>query len=148
MPLPASPAGARHEEGRLTMTEEERVEREAVETTAVSEEPVGVPVTEPSADEQETMRRFEEEIRNLSVADHLVLMLHSLHSMAVERMGFVPEAPGRKDLEQARMAIDAFKALVGVLEGSRPVEEIAAHRSALSQLQMAFVAAQGGANKS
>jgi hypothetical protein len=95
------------------------------------------------AEELEAMRRLQEEIGRLSVADHLVLMLHSLSSLAVDRLGFAPETAERRDLEQARMAIDGFKALLGVLEGTRPAEEIAAHRAALSQLQMAYVAALG-----
>jgi hypothetical protein len=68
-------------------------------------------------------------------------MLHSLSSLALDRMGLAPETAVRKDLEQARLAIDAFKALLGLLEGKRPVEEMSAHRSVLSQLQMAYVTA-------
>ena len=100
---------------------------------------------EPTADEREAMHRFEEEIGRLTVADHVLLMMHSLSSLAVERLGITPETAGRKDPEQARLAIDAFRALLGVLEGKRPVEEMAAHRAALSQLQMGYVTALGPA---
>jgi hypothetical protein len=98
-------------------------------------------------DQQEAMRRLQEEIGRLSVADHVVLMLQSLSSLAIDRLGLTSESAPRRDLEQARLAIDAFKALVGVLEGKRPAEEVAAHRSLLSQLQIAYVAAlqPGGA---
>lgn len=95
---------------------------------------------EPSAEEREAMRRFEEEIGRLSVADHLELMLHSLSSMAVDRLGVGQGGAGRRDLDQARMAIDAFRALLGVLEDKVPAEQFGAHRAALSQLQMAYVA--------
>ena len=98
---------------------------------------------QPTTDERETMRRFEEEIGRLTVPDHVLLMMHSLSSLAVERLGITPETAGRKDTEQARLAIDAFRALLGVLEGKRPAEEITAHRAALSQLQMAYVSALG-----
>lgn len=91
------------------------------------------------AEEQEAMRRFQEEIGRLSVADHVVLMMHSLSGLAADRLGLSPDMAERRDLEQARLAIDAFKALLGTLEGARPAEEIGAHRAALSQLQMAYV---------
>jgi hypothetical protein len=100
---------------------------------------------QPGADEREAMRRLEEEIGRLSVADHVLLMMHSLSSLAVERLGISPETAGRKDLEQARLAIDAFKALLGLLEGKRPAEEITDHRAVLAQLQMAYVGALGPA---
>ncbi len=96
---------------------------------------------EPTAEEREAMRRFEEELGKLTVADHLALMMHSLSSLAVERMGFSAETEPRKDLDQARLAIDGFRALLGLLEGKRPAEEMAAHKAALSQLQMAYVGA-------
>jgi hypothetical protein len=94
---------------------------------------------EPTADEREAIRRLEEEIGRLSVADHVLLMMHSLSSLAVDRLGASPQTEARKDLDQARLAIDAFRALLGVLEGRRSVDEITAHRAALSQLQMAYV---------
>jgi hypothetical protein len=71
-------------------------------------------------------------------------MMHSLSSLAIDRLGLTPESAARKDLEQARLATDAFKALLGVLEGKRPAEEITAHRAVLSQLQMAYVGALEG----
>jgi hypothetical protein len=100
---------------------------------------------EAEADEQEAMRRLQEEIGRLSVTDHLLLMMHSLSSLAVDRLGLTPESASHKDLDQARLAIDAFRALLGVLEGKQPADEITAHRSALSQLQMAYVGALGPA---
>ena len=95
---------------------------------------------EPAAEEQEAMRRLEEEIGRLTIADHLELMLHSLSSMALDRLGVGQGGAERKDLDQARTAIDAFRALLGVLEGRVPPDQFGAHRAALSQLQMAYVA--------
>ena len=101
----------------------------------------GAERSEIEADEQEAMQRLQEEIGRLSVADHIGLMMHSLSSLAIDRLGLTPDSVGRKDLEQARLAIDAFGGLLGVLEGKWSAEEIRAHRSALSQLQMAYVGA-------
>jgi hypothetical protein len=119
------------------MLEEEPKAQEVEQETAGADR-------EPTAEEREAMRRFEEEIGRLTVIDHVLLMMQSLSSLAVDKLGVTPDAVGRKDPEQARLAIDAFRALVGVLEGRRPAEEIAAHRSVLSQLQMAYVASLGG----
>jgi hypothetical protein len=112
----------------------------------VEQETAG-PAREPTSEEREAMRRFEEEIGRLSVTDHVLLMMQSLSSLAVERLGVTPETAGRKDPEQARMAIDSFRALLGVLEGRRPAEEIAGNRAVLAQLQMAYVASVGGAQR-
>ena len=87
------------------------------------------------------MRRLQEEIQNLSVSDHLLYMVQSLSALAVDRLGLTAETVERRDLDQARLAIDAFKALLEVMERVRPAEEIALHRSTLSQLQLTYVAA-------
>jgi hypothetical protein len=113
---------------------EERPEKVESAASAPQEKP------EPSAEEREAMRRFEDEISRLTVVDHLELMLHSLSSMAVDRLGVGQGGSARKDLDQARTAIDAFRALLGVIEGKLAAEQLAGHRAALSQLQMAYVA--------
>ena len=70
------------------------------------------------------MARLREEINNLPVSEHLVFMLQSLSSLAMDRLGLVPEAVRGATLEQARLAIDAFKALLDVVEQARPAAEI------------------------
>jgi hypothetical protein len=91
-------------------------------------------------DEAAEMQRLQEEIRNLPVADHLLYMMHSLSALAVGRLGLSGEGPHGKDLGQARLAIDAFKALAEVMERARP-DEVSANRGMVSQLQLAYVAA-------
>lgn len=95
---------------------------------------------EPSAEERDAMRRFEEEIGRLTVADHLELMLHSLSSMVIDRLGMGEGGAARRDLDQARTAIDGFRAILGVIEGGLDAERLGVHRAALSQMQMAYVA--------
>jgi hypothetical protein len=102
-------------------------------------EPANMP--EPTPEEREAMRRFEEEMAKLRVYDHVFFMMQSLSQLAVEKMGLTPDSAERRDLEEARMAIDAFRALLGVLEGRRPAEEMVAHRGVLSQLQTGYVTA-------
>jgi hypothetical protein len=93
------------------------------------------------AEEAEMMQRLQEEIQNLTVSDHLFYMVESLSALAISRMGLTAETAERRDLDQARLAIDAFKALLEVMERTRPSEAIAVQRSSLSQLQLAYVAA-------
>jgi hypothetical protein len=85
------------------------------------------------------MERLQQEIRNLPVADHLVYMMQSLSALAVGRMGLSGDERAQADLDQARLAIDAFKALLQVVESVRPAQ-VTAHKGMLSQLQMAYVA--------
>jgi len=98
-------------------------------------------------EDAEMMERLQEEIRNLPVSDHLVFMMQSLSGLAVARMGLAADTAGRRDMEQARLAVDAFKALLELLEKARPAGEMAAHRGMLSQLQLAYVAALDAGGK-
>ena len=108
------------------MAEQDRTEEEAVDR---------------QGDEAEMMARLQEEISNLPVSDHLVYMMHSLSALAVGRLGLAADAAERRDLSQARLAIDAFRALLSVLEPVRPAGVLAVHRGMLSQLQLAYAGA-------
>ena len=77
----------------------------------------------------------------MSVADHLAYMLESLAALATRKLGLTADTQAERDLDQARLAIDAFRALLPVVEPVRPAQEVAAHRGMLSQLQLAFVTA-------
>ncbi len=96
------------------------------------------------AEEAEMMQRLQEEIRNLPVGDHLIYMMHSLSALAIGRMGLTPDTAARRELDQARLAVDAFKALLEIVERVRPAQEMAAHRQTLSQLQLAYVGVLDG----
>jgi hypothetical protein len=74
--------------------------------------------------EEADMARLQEEIRNLPVVDHVMYMMQSLSALAVGRMGLGGESQPRPDFEQARLAIDAFKALLDVVEKARPEEAV------------------------
>jgi hypothetical protein len=90
--------------------------------------------------EDADMERLQEEIRNLPVADHVMYMMQSLSALAVGRMGLGGESEPRKDLDEARLAIDAFKALLEVVEKAKP-SDAKPLRGMLAQLQLAYVAA-------
>ena len=105
------------------------------------EDKTGKDRVEPQGDEAEMMARLQEEIRNLPVGEHVVYMLHSLSALAIGHLGLTPDTAAQRDLDQARLAIEAFRALVGVLEPVRPSGEMTVHRGMLSQMQLAYAAA-------
>ena len=109
------------------------------------QERTGEDAADRQGDEAEAMARLQEEIGNLPVSEHLVYMMHSLSALAVGRLGLTADTSAPRDLGQARLAIDAFRALLTLLEQARPAADIAAHRGMLSQLQLAYAGAiEGG----
>ena len=72
-------------------------------------------------------------------AEQVVLSaLGGLVNVATVRLGLVPQAPEAKDLAQARVAIDAVGALVGVIEPSLPPEGRRELQETLASLRMAY----------
>lgn len=94
--------------------------------------------------ERELMEEMQGQLLQLPVADYLLGMLQSLPSIAFMRMGLTPETKEARDLGQARLAIDAYRALLEVLASTMPGEQAGMYRSTLSQMQMAYVGALDG----
>jgi len=97
---------------------------------------------EPS--EEELRAALEEQMRRITVPDVLIQTVVTLINLGGRRLGLAgpPEQAGEKDVEQARLAIEGARALLPLL----PQEaELGPVRDALSQLQMAYVQAQGAA---
>ena len=98
---------------------------------------------EPS--EEELRAAFEEQMRRIRVDDVLVQTAVTLVNLGGRRMG-LPGPEGEReeapDLPQARLAIEATRAIVPLL----PAEPQRAVRDALSQLQIAYARAaeEGG----
>jgi len=92
-----------------------------------------------SEEEAELLARLEDQVRRMSVGEHLVYMVESLAGLCTRKLGLTEGTREERDLDQARLAIDAFKALLQVAEPVRPQQEVAAHRSLLAQLQLAYV---------
>jgi hypothetical protein len=76
-----------------------------------------------------TAQQLVEELRKASVADLLVHTSSLLGSLAYGKL-----APEVRDLEQARLAIDALTALVPVLPEDRRRD----HQQLVSNLQLAY----------
>ena len=104
--------------------------------------------------EEELRAAYEAELSRITTTDMIAQATVSLLNLGARRLGpsphpappsavDQPDAPGAggqgagRDLEQARDAIDAARALLAILERTIP-QELRPLRDALSQLQMAY----------
>jgi hypothetical protein len=86
--------------------------------------------------EEELRAALDEELRRVRVQDLLVQSVASIVNLTARRIGKEDE----RDLEQARVGIDAVRALVDLLP-EEPAKQV---REALSQLQLLYAQAAGG----
>jgi hypothetical protein len=87
-------------------------------------------------DEQKLVEELQAELAKLKVSDLLLQTLYTVSSLGYHRLS--GEA---KDLEQTRLAIEALKALVPVLEGSIPDEALRDFQQVLANMQLAYASA-------
>jgi hypothetical protein len=83
-----------------------------------------------------TAEELAEAIRRMRISD---LLLSTLSTLA--QLGYAKLEPSSRDLEQARLAIEALRALVPVLEGSAPEEAIRDFKQVTANLQLAYASA-------
>jgi predicted nucleic acid-binding protein len=89
-------------------------------------------VSEPTNDEQ-LIQQLEEELKKLKVADLLVQTLYTVSSLAYRKL-----SEEDRDLDQAKLAIEALRALLPVLEDSVPEELGRDFKQVTSNLQLAY----------
>ena len=90
-----------------------------------------------SEPEQElTPEQLIEEIKRLKVSDLVVSTVTTL-----AQLGYAKLEDSSRDLEQARLAIDALKALVPLLEGYVPAEVTRDLGQLVANLQLAYASA-------
>ncbi|MDP9492268.1 MAG: hypothetical protein M3P42_08750 [Actinomycetota bacterium] len=77
-------------------------------------------------------------VRSMKVAD---LVLSTVATLA--QLGFAKLDESTRDLEQARLAIEAIKALLATLEGAVPEEVLRDFNQVVANLQLAYAAAAG-----
>ena len=87
-------------------------------------------------EEQKLVEELQAELAKLKVSDLLLQTLYTVSSLGYHRL--TGEA---KDLDQTRLAIEALKALVPVLEGAVPEEAVRDFRQVLANLQLAYASA-------
>ena len=87
-------------------------------------------------EEQRLVEEIQAELEKLKVSDLLLQTLYSVSSLGYHRL----TGEGR-DLDQVRLAIEAQRALVPVLEGSVPEEALRDFTQLLASLQLAYASA-------
>ena len=95
--------------------------------------------------EEELRAAYEAEIKKLRVEDVLVQTVVSLVNLGGRKAGLAPGTEDERDLEQLRLAVEASRSLLPLVEPDLgpDVDQV---RNALSQLQMAYAqgAQEGG----
>ena len=82
------------------------------------------------------MAQLQEELRRLKVSDVLVQTV-----LTVSSLGFHKLEPETRDLDQARLAVEALRALVPALEGAVPEQALRDFNQMVANLQLAYAKA-------
>ncbi len=95
---------------------------------------------------EEQIRQLEAEMERITVEDVLLQTIVSLINLGARKAGLTsPPGEGPEpDWPQTRMAIEGARALLPLLEAEH-AEQLGPVRDALSQLQMVYARASGGA---
>jgi hypothetical protein len=88
--------------------------------------------------EEELRAAYEAEIKKVRVEHVLLEHVVTLVNLGMRRTGLAPGTESERDPAQVRMAIEAIRVLMPLVEESAPAQA-APIRDALSQLQLAFV---------
>ena len=87
----------------------------------------------PQPSDEQLLQQLEEELKKLKVSDLLVQTLYTVSSLGYRNLS--DEA---RDLDQARLAIEALRALLPVLEGAVGQEILRDFKQVTSNLQLAY----------
>jgi hypothetical protein len=87
----------------------------------------------PKPTDEQLMQQLEEELKKLKVADLLVQTLYTVSSLGYRKL-----SEEDRDLDQARLAIEALRALLPVLDGSVDDELVRDFKQVTSNLQLAY----------
>jgi hypothetical protein len=94
------------------------------------------PTQQAPAQEEITPEQLAEAIRRMRISD---LLLSTLSTLA--QLGYAKLEPASRDLAQARLAIEALRALMPVLEGEVEDDALRDFRQVLANLQLAYASA-------
>jgi hypothetical protein len=98
-----------------------------------------VPEEQPRPSEEELVQKLEEELKKLKVADLLVQTLYTVSSLGYRKL-----SEEDRDLGQARLSIEALRALLPVLEGSVGDDVVRDFKQVTANLQLAYADAAKG----
>jgi hypothetical protein len=93
--------------------------------------------------EEELRAAYEAELKKIRVEHILLEQVVSLINLGMRRTGLAPGTEDERDIDQVRLAIEAVRALMPLIEQTAG-PQAAPIRDALSQLQLAFVRLGGG----
>jgi hypothetical protein len=88
--------------------------------------------------EDELRAAYEAEIKKIRIEQILLEQVVSIINLGMRRTGLAPGTEDERDIDQVRVAIEAVRALLPLIEQTAPTQA-GQIRDALSQLQMAFV---------
>jgi hypothetical protein len=98
----------------------------------------------PPANEEELRARLEEELKRITVRDVLVQTVVTLINLGGQRLGLSEATKEASAPEQTRVAIEAVRSLLPLLEAEPGgAEQVKPVRDALAQLQMAYAQRAG-----
>jgi hypothetical protein len=96
-------------------------------------------VGEEQPGDEQLLQQLEEELKKLKVADLLVQTLYTVASLGYRKL-----SEEDRDLDQARLAIEALRAIVPVLEASVAEEVLRDFKQVTANLQLAYAEAARG----
>ena len=85
------------------------------------------------AEQEELAAQIEAELAKLKVSDVLLHTVSAVASLAYRRL-----ADEQQDLEQVRLAVEALKAIVPLLEGAVPEDVAGDFRQVIASLQLSY----------
>ena len=92
--------------------------------------------------EEELRALYEQELKRVRVDDVLVQTIVSVINLAGRKAGLAPGTEDERDLEQVKVAVEAVRALLPLVEPALG-PDAAKIREALSQLQIAYAQQAG-----
>jgi hypothetical protein len=93
--------------------------------------------------EEQLRAAYEQEIKRVRVEHVLLENVVTMVNLGMRRTGLMAGTEDERDLAQVQLAIEAVRALMPQIEQIAP-QQLEPIRDAVSQLQMAYVQAQGG----
>ena len=92
-------------------------------------------------DQERLARELAEEFRKLKVEDVLIQTVVTVSSIGYRRLGLTADTRAERDLDQARLAIEAMRAVTPVLEKFVPAELVRDLSQSVANMQLAYAKA-------
>jgi hypothetical protein len=96
--------------------------------------------------EEELRAAYEAQVKQIRVEHILLENVVTLANLGMRRTGMAPGTEDERDPDQVRLAIDAIRAMLPMVEQTAP-QQVGPIRDALSQLQLAYVRIGGAADR-